>query len=216
VASHDTASAVSILDADTLYISSGTWSLLGIQTTPILSYAAQRAGYTNEGARHGKVRLLKNIMGLWILQQIKHELHDVYSFAELEARAKAQTGEPPLIDINLPQFLSPPSMIGAIQDECVRTGQKPPQGPGELAACAYHSLANSYKTAIADLEKIVGGTYFSFPAVTIIGGGSRDTYLSMLTSRYTGKTVHTGASEATAQGNLLLQREIDNVPSSTN
>ncbi|MDR0731602.1 MAG: rhamnulokinase [Treponema sp.] len=203
IASHDTASAVSLVDERQLYISSGTWSLLGIQSSPILTEAARNAGYTNEGALNGKIRFLKNIMGLWILQQTRHELGDAYSFAELEylareAALRNKTVRP--IDVNLPRFLSPASMINEIKDEY--RGGWTPESPGELAYCIYVSLASSYKKAVEDLEGITGIRY---PAISIIGGGSKDGYLNDLTARYTGKEIHTGPAEATAIGNILLQ-----------
>jgi rhamnulokinase len=209
VASHDTASAVATVDSGALYISSGTWSLLGVYGEPILGAAAMEAGYTNEGAHNGRIRFLKNIMGLWVIQQVRHELNDKYSFAELEnmARETAKTAELPSeplrqIDVYLPGFFSPPSMIEAVKAEYQRTGQKIPQSPGELAYCVYTSLANCYKNAIAALEKITGKKYHS---ISIIGGGSKDNYLNALTAEYTGKTVYAGPSEATAAGNILLQ-----------
>ncbi|MDR1444364.1 MAG: rhamnulokinase [Treponema sp.] len=201
VASHDTASAVSVVDERELYISSGTWSLLGIQSSPILTEAARDAGYTNEGALNGRVRFLKNIMGLWILQQTRHELGDAYSFAELESLARAAAAEDfRPVDVNLPRFLSPGSMISEIKDEY--RGGRVPESPGDLAYCIYISLASSYKKAVDDLEHITGRKY---PAISIIGGGSKDGYLNELTARCTGKEVHAGPAEATAIGNILLQ-----------
>jgi rhamnulokinase len=203
IASHDTASAVSLVDERRLYISSGTWSLLGTQSSPILTEAARKAGYTNEGALNGRIRFLKNIMGLWMLQQTRHELGDAHSFAELESLARqaaARHGDIPPIDVNLPRFLSPDSMIGEIRDEY--RGLWTPESPGELAYCIYKSLAASYKQAVEDLEAITGTGY---PAISIIGGGSKDGYLNELTARSTGKEIHTGPSEATAMGNILLQ-----------
>jgi rhamnulokinase len=203
IASHDTASAVSLVDERQLYISSGTWSLLGIQSSPILTEAARNAGYTNEGALNGRIRFLKNIMGLWMLQQTRHELGDAHSFAELESLARqtaALNEDVPSIDVNLSRFLSPDSMIGEIRDEY--RGVWTPESPGELAYCIYKSLAASYKQAVEDLEVITGTRY---PAISIIGGGSKDGYLNELTARYTGKEIHTGPAEATAIGNILLQ-----------
>ena len=205
IASHDTASAVAVTGADTLYISSGTWSLLGVVGDPVLNDEAREAGYTNEGAWNGKIRFLKNIMGLWIIQSVRHELDDKYSFAELEnmAREVEQTaGYDWTIDVNKPQFFSPASMIAEIKSEYQSTGQKVPETPGELAFCVYTSLAQCYKTAINDLEKITGKKYAS---ISIIGGGSKDNYLNGLTSEFTGKTVYSGPTEATATGNILLQ-----------
>ncbi|MCL2834553.1 MAG: rhamnulokinase [Treponema sp.] len=205
VASHDTASAVAVTSGDTLYISSGTWSLLGVVGDPVLTPEARRAGYTNEGAWNGKIRFLKNIMGLWVIQSVRHELDDKYSFAELEsmARTAGKTAEKSwTIDVNLPRFYNPASMITEIKEEYKRVGKKVPQTPGELAFCVYTSLAQCYKTAIADLENITGKKYRS---ISIIGGGSKDGYLNALTAEFTGKTVFTGPTEATATGNILLQ-----------
>jgi rhamnulokinase len=205
IASHDTASAVSVVDLNRLYISSGTWSLLGIQSEPVLTEAACNAGYSNEGALGGRVCFLKNIMGLWMLQQTRHELGDAYSFSDLEqlARETAEAGASFRIDVNAPCFLSPRSMVEALRDECRRRGKPAPQTPGELAFCIYDSLAESYRKAVADLECITGRV---FPAIQIIGGGSRDTYLNSLTGSRTGKSVIAGPVEATALGNINLQR----------
>ncbi|MDR1862825.1 MAG: hypothetical protein LBQ67_02775, partial [Treponema sp.] len=144
IASHDTASAVATVDESALYISSGTWSLLGVYGDPILSAEALNAGYTNEGAHNGRIRFLKNIMGLWVIQQLRHELNDTYSFAELEsmARETAKTAEDGWqVDVNSNVFFNPPSMIEAVKDEYRRGGQKIPQSPGELAFGVYTSLA---------------------------------------------------------------------------
>ncbi|MDR0449989.1 MAG: rhamnulokinase [Treponema sp.] len=215
VGSHDTASAVGTVESDALYISSGTWSLLGIQGEPILSAEARDAGYTNEGTLTGKIRFLKNIMGLWILQQIRHELGDAHSFAQLEEEARkagekaggAQTDW--FIDVNLPQFMNPPSMIEAVKAEYSRNGQRVPETPGELAFCVYSSLAQCYRQAIRDLEGLTGKTY---AAISVIGGGSRDAYLNSLTAARTGKRVYAGPAEATAVGNLLTQMKLAGDP----
>jgi rhamnulokinase len=205
IASHDTASAVALAGAEDLYLSSGTWSLLGVTGDPILTGEAREAGYTNEGAHNGRIRFLKNIMGLWVIQSLRRELGDRYSFAQLEKLAReAEKAAPPdwAIDVNLPRFLSPSSMIGELQAEYRRQGKQVPQTPGELAFAVYASLANCYQTAIVDLENITGKTY---PALSIIGGGSKDAYLNTLTAAYTGKPVYAGPAEATATGNILLQ-----------
>jgi len=207
VASHDTASAVATVKKDSLYISSGTWSLLGVTGDPVLSDEARKAGYTNEGAHNGCIRFLKNIMGLWVIQSIRRELKDAYSFAELENMARETEKTAPkdwVIDINLPQFLAPESMIAEIKNEYVRLGKKVPESPAELAFSVYASLVQCYKTAIDDLEKITGKKH---PSISIIGGGSKDAYLNTLTAKYTGKTVFAGPAEATAVGNILLQMQ---------
>jgi rhamnulokinase len=207
IASHDTASAVATVKKDSLYISSGTWSLLGVTGDPVLSDEARKASYTNEGTHDGRTRLLKNIMGLWVIQSVRHELNDAYNFAELESMARETEKASPedwAIDLNLPQFLAPKSMITEIKNEYLRLGKKVPESPAELAFSVYTSLAQCYKTAIDDLEKITGKKYAS---ISIIGGGSKDSYLNSLTARYTGKTVFAGPSEATAVGNILLQMQ---------
>jgi rhamnulokinase len=212
VASHDTASAVATVKKDSLYISSGTWSLLGVTGDPVLSDEARKAGYTNEGAHNGSIRFLKNIMGLWVIQSVRHELKDAYTFAELENMARETERTAPkdwapencTIDINLPQFLAPESMISEIKNEYARLGKKVPESPAELAFSVYTSLAQCYKTAIDDLERITGKKY---PSISIIGGGSKDAYLNSLTAKYTGKTVFAGPAEATAVGNILLQMQ---------
>jgi rhamnulokinase len=205
IASHDTASAVATLEDETLYISSGTWSLLGVTGEPILNEAAREAGYTNEGAHNGRIRFLKNIIGLWVIQSVRRELSDAYSFAELETMARdVEKSSPPdwTIDLNLPRFFAPESMITEIKDEYRSQGKKIPESPGELAFSIYTSLAQCYKTAILDLEKITGKNY---DAISVIGGGSMNSYLNTLTARHTGKTVYSGPQEATAVGNILLQ-----------
>ena len=205
IASHDTASATAVTGRDTLYISSGTWSLLGVIGDPVLTTEALEAGYTNEGAYNGKIRFLKNIMGLWIIQSVRHELDDKYSFAELETMAREVEKKAEknwAVDVNLPQFFNPSSMITELKEEYLRTGQKVPESPGELAFCVYASLAQCYKKATLDLERITGKKY---PSISIIGGGSKDNYLNTLTADYTGKPVFAGPTEATAAGNILLQ-----------
>jgi rhamnulokinase len=207
IASHDTASAVATVKKDSLYISSGTWSLLGVTGVPVLSEEAMKAGYTNEGACNGRIQFLKNIIGLWVIQSVRHELRDAYSFAELESMAREAEKAAPenwTVDLNLPQFMAPKSMIGEIQSEYRRFGKKVPESPGELAYSVYTSLAQCYKTAIDDLEKITGEKY---PSISIIGGGSKDSYLNTLTAEYTGKSVFAGPAEATAVGNILLQMQ---------
>jgi rhamnulokinase len=210
-ATHDTASAVSITPPDALYLSSGTWSLLGIQGKPILTRVAREAGYTNEGALHGNIRFLKNITGLWMLQSIRHELGDTYSYGQLEALAKESAlkqgmtkGAEYGIDCTRPQFINPPSMIEAVKAECAAAGFSVPSDTGELALCVYQSLAKSYKEGIEGIERIVGRPY---PALSIIGGGSKDSYLNTLIAGYTGKIVYAGPAEATAAGNLVMQMQ---------
>ena len=204
-ASHDTASAVMAVPANTeqpLYISSGTWSLMGVERpTPDCSPAGQAANFTNEGGYGYRYRYLKNIMGLWMIQCVKKELGDKYSYAQLCEMAEESSIQS-VIAVNDSRFLAPGSMIQTIQDTCTETGQTMPQTPGELAAVIYNSLAICYRDTVRELETLTGRTYNS---IYIVGGGSNAEYLNELTAKHTGKTVHAGPSEATAIGNIAAQ-----------
>ncbi len=204
--SHDTASAVMAVPAgasESVYISSGTWSLMGIESKKaIINDDARLANFTNEGGYEHRFRFLKNIMGLWMIQSIRHEYNDAYSFAELCEMAKENTDFPSRVDVNDDMFLSPDNMTKAVQNYCKDTGQKVPETIGELAAVVYQSLAICYKKAIKNLEGIAGKTYNS---IHIIGGGSNAAYLNQLTANETGKKIYAGPSEASAIGNMLAQ-----------
>ena len=204
--SHDTASAVLAVPARTdnfAYISSGTWSLLGVELDhAICNEESRRANFTNEGGYDYKVRFLKNIMGLWMIQSVRHELNDAYSFAQLCAMAEEVKDFPSRVDVDENRFFAPDSMIGAIQEACAESGQKVPETPGELATVVYQSLADGYRKALANLEAMTGRTY---PAVNIVGGGANADYLNQLTANSTGKTVYAGPTEATAIGNIVCQ-----------
>jgi rhamnulokinase len=210
IAGHDTASAVSVVPEDALYISSGTWSLLGAQTTPFLTAEAREKNWTNEGALNGNIRFLKNIMGMWVLQNVRHELGDIHSFIDLE-NAALETGkafslddEHFIADVNGDSFLNPPSMIDAIKNDLSKSGKRLPEGAGELSYCVHKSLALVYKKEIQNIESITGKKW---DAINIIGGGSKNKYLNSITEYYTGKKVITGPVEATAMGNILLQEK---------
>jgi len=204
-ASHDTASAVMAVPADTeqpLYISSGTWSLMGVERpTPDCSPASQTANFTNEGGYGYRYRYLRNIMGLWMIQCVKKELEDKYSYAQLCEMAEASSIDS-IVDVNASGFLAPDSMIQEIQTACAITGQSMPQTPGELAAVIYNSLALCYRDTARELEGLTGQSY---DAIYIVGGGSNAEYLNDLTAKHTGKAVHAGPSEATAIGNIAAQ-----------
>ena len=204
--SHDTASAVMAVpqaSGDGIYISSGTWSLMGIESLkPIINKDAAAANFTNEGGYDHRFRFLKNIMGLWMIQSVRHEYNDAYSFAQLCEMAEDSRDFPSRVDVNDPSFLSPDSMVEAIKQYCQKTGQPVPESVGELASVVYRSLAQSYGETVSSLEKIAGRTYDS---IHIIGGGSNAAYLNQLTADATGKTVYAGPGEATAIGNLLAQ-----------
>lgn len=198
-ATHDTASAVlaAPLAGQTPYISSGTWSLLGVeQNNAHTTNAARLAGYSNEGSINGTFRLQMNIMGLWMIQQVRHELGDRYSFAELAdmARANPVTYD---IDVNDEKFLAPSSMITAIDESVEKT-----LSVGERAYVIFDNLAKYYARALAALEQVTGETY---QTLNIIGGGSKNTFLNELTAKYTGKKVITGPAEGTALGNIMMQ-----------
>lgn len=204
--SHDTASAVMAVpqtSGDGIYISSGTWSLMGIESLkPIINGNAAAANFTNEGGYDRRFRFLKNIMGLWMIQSVRHEYNDAYSFAQLCDMAEESKDFPSRVDVNDPSFLSPDSMVEVIKQYCQKTGQQVPKSVGELASVVYCSLAQSYGETVSGLEKIAGRIYDS---IHIIGGGSNAAYLNQLTADATGKTVYAGPGEATAIGNLLAQ-----------
>ena len=220
-ATHDTGSAflaVPAKDDNAVYLSSGTWSLLGVENEePITTPESHQANFTNEGGAWYRFRYLKNIMGLWMIQSIRRELNGVayvqgkeqrtesikkWSFPDLIEEAKKAEGFASVVDVNLDCFLAPDSMIQAIKDECARTNQAVPQSVAELMQCVYTSLSLCYKDAIANLEKLTGKHYTS---INIVGGGCQDNYLNMRTAKATGLTVYAGPVEGTAIGNLLIQ-----------
>ena len=198
-ATHDTASAViaTPLTGQTPYISSGTWSLLGVeQNNAFTSADAMASGYSNEGGLNFTFRLQKNIMGLWMIQQVRHEVGDKYSFAQL---AEMAVNEPiaALLDVNDQRFLAPKSMIDEIKSSvgCDLT-------IGQIAYCIFNSLAYDYDKSLKDLEQMTGEKY---QTLNIIGGGSKNELLNKLTKQKTGKRVITGPTEGTALGNLIVQ-----------
>ena len=209
-ATHDTGSAVMAVPAnDGIFLSSGTWSLMGVErTVPDCSENSRKLNFTNEGGYDYRFRYLKNIMGLWIIQSARHELEKKYSFDELCDMARQSADFPSRIDVNDTTFLSPANMTQAIHDYCVKSGQKKPQSIGQLFACIYHSLAKSYGDTVREIEQITGNEY---PCIHIVGGGAKDEYLDSLTAQYTRKKVLAGPIEATAIGNLLSQMLRNNV-----
>jgi rhamnulokinase len=228
---HDTASAylaVPARDDKAVYLSSGTWSLLGVENTaPITTSESCEANFTNEGGAWGRYRYLKNIMGLWMIQSIRRELNQVeyvegkggdakkeallkigdyeqgrkYSFAELEMMARGAAGYNVTIDVNEQRFMNPESMIGEVLAAAAAEGEAP-STIGELMQCVYNSLAECYAAAISTLSFITGKTYTS---INIVGGGSKDKYLNALTAEATGLEVFAGPTEGTAIGNLIVQ-----------
>lgn len=198
-ATHDTASAVlaAPIDENLPYISSGTWSLFGLETDRAKTdEGSRRFNYSNEGSLDFKFRYQKNIMGLWMIQQVRHELDDRYTFAELEAMAR-ECPIDEIVDVGDNRFLAPESMIGEIASA---VGRK--LSVGELAYCIFHSLAIGYGKALAEMAESTGKT---FTAIDVIGGGCKNLLLDELTAKYAGVNVLTGPVEATAIGNLLVQ-----------
>ena len=205
-ATHDTGSAVLAVpanDNDFIYISSGTWSLMGIEREKAdCSKKSCEMNFTNEGGYAGRFRYLKNIMGLWMIQSVRHEYDDKYGFAEICQMAEEAKDFPSRVDANDECFLSPESMIEEVKDYCRRTGQKVPETLGEIATVIYTSLAECYAKAAKELEEMTGRT---FSRIHVVGGGSNAGYLNELTARATGKEVHAGPGEATAIGNITAQ-----------
>lgn len=206
VASHDTASAVigtpTTVD-NWAYLSSGTWSLLGIETNePIMNNLAFRGNYTNEWGAFYTYRFLKNIMGMWVIQQVRNSLLESYNYDELVQEAKKVKPFQQYVDLNEDRFLNPKNMIEEIQTYCKETNQTIPQSPGELAACVYNNLAIIYAIAIEEMEYI---TRKEINQLYIVGGGGRNELLNQLTADLSDKIILTGPTEATAIGNIMMQ-----------
>lgn len=210
-ATHDTGSAVLSVptnDDNAIYISSGTWSLMGIERKEAdCSMASMQANFTNEGGYDHRFRFLKNIMGLWMIQSVKKEFEEDISFAEICDRASRETISS-IVDCNDDCFLAPESMIKAVQDFCSATGQAVPQTVGEIAAVIYNSLGKCYGDTVKEIEAITGNTY---DTIYVVGGGANAGYLNELTAKYTGKNVSAGPTEATAIGNITVQMLHDGV-----
>lgn len=205
-ATHDTGSAVLAVpanDDDFIYISSGTWSLMGIERMEAdCSKKSCELNFTNEGGYDYRFRYLKNIMGLWMIQSVRHEFGDKYSFAEICAEAEKNKEFPSRVDANDECFLAPDSMTEEVKDYCRRTGQQVPETLGEIATVIYASLAECYARTAKELEESAGR---SFSRIHIVGGGANAGYLNELTARATKKEIHAGPTEATAIGNLTAQ-----------
>lgn len=204
-ASHDTGSAVLAVPAaeeDVLYISSGTWSLMGVERKePDCSVESMRADFTNEGGYDHRYRYLRNIMGLWMIQSVKKEFQEDLGFSQICQRAE-QSEISSIVDCNDNCFLAPDSMIRAVQDYCRNSGQQVPETVGEIAAVIYNSLAKCYADTLELMEKRAGKHY---DTIYVVGGGSNAGYLNELTAKYTGRKVSAGPTEATAIGNITVQ-----------
>ena len=208
VASHDTASAVVGVPAqspDFAYISSGTWSLVGVETRkPVVTPEAMEANFTNEGGFAGRTRFLKNVMGLWILQECRRQWAREgreYSYAEL-ARLAEDAPSGTLVDPDHPAFLTPGDMTARIRRFCEETGQTPPEEPAAFARCIFESLALKYGYAIEQAQSL---TDQKIGTVNVVGGGSQNALLCRLTADASGLPVVAGPVEATAMGNVMVQ-----------
>ena len=198
--SHDTASAVAAcpVDGGSVYISSGTWSLIGTENpVPVLTEKALEANFTNEGGIEYRFRFLKNIMGMWLFQNIRRNINKELTYDEMMSLAKTSTFTEK-INPNAPEFVAPENMIEAIRNYLA----KPDLPLADVLSSVYHSLADSYRKAVEEIENISGK---EIKSIHIVGGGSKDKYLNKLTAEYTGKKVFTGLMEATATGNLISQ-----------
>jgi rhamnulokinase len=208
-ACHDTGSAVAAVPAQTphyAYISSGTWSLVGLETTaPIINAAALAANVTNEGGVAGTYRLLKNVMGLWIIQQCRATWEangQTYSYAELAQLAGAAPPLQSFVDPNDARFLPAGNHPLLVQALCAERGQPIPQTPGEIVRCVLDSLALAYREALQTLQALTGATC---EVIHIVGGGARNELLCQLTAEATGLPVVAGPVEATVLGNALVK-----------
>ncbi|MEH7545853.1 rhamnulokinase [Neobacillus vireti] len=204
-ATHDTGSAVIAVpeENETIYISSGTWSLIGVENYfPICVTKALDYNFTNEGGIDYQYRFLKNIMGLWMIQEVRRNYNNEYSFAELVDLAREAKDVKAVVNVNDDRFLKPDNMIQEIMNYCVETGQTIPSTPGEVAKCVYDSLAVSYQDAVHEIEEIFEKR---FEKINVIGGGCQNEMLNQLVADVTKKEVYAGPVEATAIGNIVAQ-----------
>jgi rhamnulokinase len=210
VATHDTASAVAAVPAegaDWAYISSGTWSLMGIEVEePILAPQALALNFTNEGGAGGHFRFLKNICGLWLLQSCRRtwQRDRPYSYEELARAAEAAPAFRSLVDPDDEAFLNPDDMPEAIRESCRRTGQAVPDSVAAVTRCILESLALKYRHVLGQLRTVASGP---INRLHVIGGGSRNGVLNQFTANAAGIPVIAGPAEATAAGNILVQAQ---------
>lgn len=204
-ATHDTGSAVIAVPTDSdnaLYISSGTWSLMGTELFKANCMPESRENnLTNEGGYDYRFRYLKNIMGLWMIQSVKKEIGGELGFGEIcEMASKCRIAS--LVDCNDDRFLAPSNMTREVQEACRESGQQVPEGIAEVASVIYNSLAQCYARTVRQLEEITGRKY---ECIHIVGGGANAEYLNRLTAEATGIPVYAGPIEATAIGNIAAQ-----------
>ncbi|MBW3636910.1 MAG: rhamnulokinase [Armatimonadetes bacterium] len=209
-AGHDTASAVAAVPwesgASSAYLSSGTWSLMGLELpAPLISPQSQELGFTNEGGTGNTIRFLKNIAGLWLVQECRRAFAregNEISYADLTTMAEMAGDDGPFVEPDDARFAAPPSMPDALQNYCRETGQKVPQSQGELVRCCLDSLALKYRWTFEKLELLRGQ---KLDTLHIVGGGTQNRLLSQLTADCLGVPVICGPVEATAAGNILIQ-----------
>lgn len=209
VAGHDTqcaSAAVPTCDRNVAFLSCGTWSLLGTELDrPILSEKSMRLGLSNELGANGRVNYLKNIIGLWLIQESRRAWRkkgEEYSYADLERLALEAEPFRSFIDPDAPEFSPPGDIPGRVQAFCQRTNQKVPQTVGEIMRCIYESLALKYRYAVGQLRDVTGKP---FSALHILGGGTKDRLLCQMSANSTGLPVVAGPVEATALGNIVIQ-----------
>jgi rhamnulokinase len=208
-ATHDTAAAVAAVPAQGeawAYISSGTWSLMGVETkTPQTDERTLQVNFTNEGGVGGTIRLLKNIMGLWLVQECRRAWERggvTYDYAALMKMAEAAKPFASIVNPDDASFILPASMPAAIGEFCRKTGQPVPAEPGDVVRCALESLALRYRWVLGRLEELVGK---KLEVIHIVGGGCQNTLLCQLAADACNRAVIAGPVEATAIGNVLVQ-----------
>jgi rhamnulokinase len=209
VAAHDTGSAVAAVpttNEDYVFLSSGTWSLMGVEVKePIINSKSLEYNFTNEGGVNGTFRFLKNIMGLWLVQECRRQWArdgESYSYDELTEMATRAPAFAAFISVNDDCFLAPGDMPARIQGFCRETGQNVPESKGQIIRCALESLALEYRLVAAGLDEMVGR---HLPTLHIFGGGSQNRLLNQFAADATGRAVVAGPIEATAIGNVLVQ-----------
>lgn len=208
-ACHDTGSAVAAVPAsgqNWAYLSSGTWSLLGVEMKePVINAEVQQANFTNEGGVNGSIRFLRNLSGLWLLQCLRSAWAKQGSDIDYGEMTKlAETAEPfkCLINPDDERFINPPDMPAAIVDFCRETGQTPPASQGEFIRCCLESLALKYRQCLDDIDRLTGAPV---DVLHIVGGGTQNTLLNQFAANACGRPVTAGPVEATAIGNILMQ-----------
>ena len=212
VAGHDTASAIAAVpaaDENFAYLSSGTWSLMGIESRePIIDQKSYEYNLTNEGGIEGTTRFLKNITGMWLLEQSRKTWEKEgrkYTYAEIEAMGLKAIDFPSTIDPDDPRFAAPKDMDAEIKAALKESGQRVPENDGEMISCIYHSLTRKYKDVIEMLQNFAS---FKIEKLHVIGGGSANKLVSPLTADTLGIPVIAGPVEGTAIGNIMMQAKV--------